>query len=94
MQRNRKIATAVTLENKTIRPDLVLSHVASKTNVFVDTKWKKYAYKGTGMDEFADSNSIDIIDGFTEGFVEMLASKYSLLKIFDSGDELEEVEQV
>ena len=46
------------------------------------------------MDEFVDSNSIDIIDGFTEGFVEMLASKYSLLKIFDSGDELEEVEQV
>lgn len=44
-------------------------------------------------DEFVDSNSIDVIDGFTEIFVEMLASKYSLLEIFDSGDELEEVQQ-
>lgn len=44
-------------------------------------------------DEFVDSNSIDIIDGLTESFVEMLTNKSSVVEVFDSGDELEEVEQ-
>lgn len=38
-------------EGKTIRPDIVLEHIETKTCIVIDTKWKNYAYERIGMDD-------------------------------------------
>ena len=38
-------------EYKTIRPDIVLQHIASGQTIIIDTKWKNYAYDRIGMDD-------------------------------------------
>jgi len=38
-------------EHKTIRPDIVLQHIATGNTIIIDTKWKNYAYDRIGMDD-------------------------------------------
>lgn len=38
-------------EGKTIRPDIVLEHIATETCIIIDTKWKNYTYDRIGMDD-------------------------------------------
>ncbi|WP_316807313.1 5-methylcytosine restriction system specificity protein McrC [Pedobacter agri] len=56
-------------EYKTIRPDIVLQHIASGEIVIIDTKWKNYAYDRIGMD---DLRQIYVYNEFWEAKLGML----------------------
>ncbi|MFN0255634.1 McrC family protein [Pedobacter ureilyticus] len=56
-------------ENKSIKPDIVLQHVLTRTNVIVDTKWKNYAYDKIGLD---DLRQIYVYNDFWEAELGML----------------------
>jgi 5-methylcytosine-specific restriction enzyme subunit McrC len=56
-------------ENKSIRPDIVLTNVASQASIIIDTKWKNYAYDRIGMD---DLRQIYVYNDFWEAEMGML----------------------
>lgn len=56
-------------EYKTIRPDIVLQHIASGHTIIIDTKWKNYAYDRISMD---DLRQIYVYNEFWEAKLGML----------------------
>lgn len=56
-------------ESKSIRPDILLTHIASQTSIIMDTKWKNYAYERIGMD---DLRQIYVYNDFWDAEMGML----------------------